>query len=61
MQQHAYRLYEIGDNGHIVDHFDLPNCLNDEDGRRRARLLLDGHPIEVGDGACLIERLEPVH
>jgi hypothetical protein len=61
MQQHAYRLFEIGENGHIVDRYDLPNCINDDDARRRARQLLDGHAIEVWDGACLIDRVEPVH
>jgi hypothetical protein len=38
--------YVIGEDGHIQDRRNL-QCLDDEDAKRRAKQLVDGHAIEL--------------
>jgi len=49
-QQHAYRAYLIGWDGHIVHRVDL-ECDDDEAAKEHAKRLVDGHDIELWDGA----------
>jgi hypothetical protein len=61
MQEHAYRVFEISEDGHVQNRRDLYNCLSDEDAKRSAMRMVDGHILELCDGACLLERFEPRH
>ena len=46
----AYRAYLIGPDGHIVSRIELL-CDDDEAAKNRARQLVDGHDVELWDGA----------
>jgi hypothetical protein len=41
-----YRAYIIGPDGHILRRVDL-SCANDDAAKDRARLLVDGHDVEL--------------
>src|SRR5689334_17324890 len=58
MQEHAYRALQVGENGHVVLRIDL-FCDKDEDAEERARQLVDGHAVELWDGACMLAKFEP--
>ncbi len=47
---HAYRAYLIDRDGHIIHRVDIV-CDNEADALARAELLVDGHDIELWDGA----------
>lgn len=59
MYPHAYRIYELSEDGRIISRLDLPNCFDDAIAKKQTLRLLDGHTLELWDGACLIERLIP--
>jgi hypothetical protein len=59
MTEHAYRVYEIGEDGHVRSRRDLAVCINDDIARAWAKQLVEGHPLELWDGACLLARFEP--
>ena len=50
---HAYRAYVIGPDGHIVNRIELA-CDDDETAKARAKKLVDGHDVELWDGATKI-------
>ena len=53
-----YRAYVIGTDGHIERRVDL--VLPDETtALQRAKQLVDGHAVELWEGATRIERFEP--
>jgi hypothetical protein len=53
-----YRAYVIGADGHIQLRVDL--VVPDETtARNRAKHLVDGHAVELWEGATRIERFEP--
>jgi hypothetical protein len=56
---HEYRAFIIGPDGHVSDRIDL-YCKNEDDARKRAKLLVDGHAVELWELDRLIERFEPV-
>ena len=58
MWEHAYRAFEVGTDGHVVGRVDL-FCANDDEAKERAKQLVDGHVVELWDGACLLNRFEP--
>jgi hypothetical protein len=53
-----YRAYILGPDGHITKRIDL-FCIDEQEAIRRARLLADHHPVELWDGARMVERFEP--
>ncbi|WP_275186423.1 hypothetical protein [Bradyrhizobium sp. CSA112] len=57
---HAYRAYMIGWNGHIVRRVDI-ECDDDEAAKERAKLLVDGHDIELWDGGRKIAEFKMAH
>jgi hypothetical protein len=59
MQEHAYRAFEIGEDGHVIGRADLRFCRNDTAAKVFAKRLVDDRPIEVWDGARLLARFEP--
>lgn len=54
----GYYAYVIGDDGHIANRVDVV-CDNDEDALRHAEQLVDGHAIELWQGARRIATLRP--
>ena len=48
-EQHAFRAYLVGFDGHIVKRFDL-ECDDEEVAKERAKRLVDGHDVELWDG-----------
>jgi hypothetical protein len=48
--EHAYRAYLIGADGVIIRRVDL-GCEDDETAQARAKVLVDGHDVELWDGA----------
>ena len=55
---HNYRAYVIGTDGHIAMRFDL-SCQSEDDARERTSELVDGHAVELWDGARMIQRFDP--
>jgi len=56
-----YRIYTLTDSDKIAA---LPQnviCENDEEAVRQAKQFLDGHDIEVWQGARLVTRLKRTH
>jgi hypothetical protein len=47
---HAYRAYMIRWDGHIIYRVDI-ECDDDEAAKERAKLLMDGHDVELWDGS----------
>jgi hypothetical protein len=58
LSAHNYRAYVIGLDGHVAMRIDL-SCQSDGDARERTRELVDGHAVELWDGARMIQRFEP--
>jgi len=53
-----FRAFVIGPDGHVIDRIDLV-CDSEDDARERAAQLVDGHAIELWEGARRIARFEP--
>lgn len=54
----GYRAYLPGDDGHIVSRMEL-YCHTEEEAKRRAELLVDGHAVELWQEARKIATFEP--
>jgi hypothetical protein len=57
---HAYRAYMIRWDGHIIYRVDI-ECDDDEAAKERAKLLMDGHDVELWDGARKIAEFKTAH
>ena len=57
---HAYRAYLIGLDGHIVSRVDLL-CPDDKSAKDKAKQLVDGHDVELWDGAKKIAVFKSEH
>ncbi len=55
----AYRFYTMSTDGHIAGPPKVLDCVEDQEALRHASNLVDGHAIEVWDGARFIARIEP--
>jgi hypothetical protein len=55
--QHAYRAYFIGKDGHIVSRAEI-ECENDVAAEERAKLLVDGHDVELWDGPRMVAKFK---
>jgi hypothetical protein len=53
-----YRAYVIGPDGHIFNRVDI-RCSDEKEARRLAKVAVDGHPVELWQADCFIERYEP--
>ncbi|MCP3410502.1 hypothetical protein [Bradyrhizobium sp. CCGB01] len=58
-QMGNYRAYLIGADGHIEQRVDL-EVPDEATAREKAELLVDGHAVELWDGATRIARFEPI-
>jgi hypothetical protein len=54
----GYYAYIIGDDGHITNRVQTL-CADEEEARRCAKRLVDGHAVELWQQAHKIERFEP--
>ena len=54
-----FRAYIIDADGHIQRRIDL-EVANESAARDRARQLVDGHAVELWDGATKLARFEPI-
>lgn len=59
-QMTHYRAYIIGSDGHIERAVDL-HCNDDDDAKKRARQLVDGHDIELWRGDHRLAMFEHKH
>lgn len=50
-----YRVYFVDRAGYIAAPAEVIICLNDEDARQKARLLIDTRDVELWQGARLVE------
>lgn len=55
----GYYAYIIGDDGHITNRVHI-FCDDDEEAKRRAKRLVDGHAVELWQQARKVARFEPV-
>ena len=54
-----YRAYLLGNDGGILSRVDMVLCENDEVAKHQAKLLVDGHAVELWDGGRKIATFEP--
>ena len=54
----GYYAFAIGEDGHVTKRIEII-CENDEEAKRRARQLVDGHAIELWQEARMIETFDP--
>jgi hypothetical protein len=57
---HGYRAYIMGPDGHIRD-LVIIHAETEDDAKKQAEQLVDGHAIELWDEARRIVRFEPKH
>ena len=55
---HSYRAYLLDADGHIIDRIDL-TCGDDESAKARAREFVNGHAVELWDGARMVATFGP--
>ena len=55
---HGYKAYIIGQDGRIRDRIDL-FCEDEDEAKSRAKMLVDGHAVELWERAQKIARFEP--
>jgi hypothetical protein len=55
-----YRIYKLNAQGHANGHALVLICEKDADVIRKVESLVDGHDVEILDGARLVGRLKPV-
>jgi hypothetical protein len=55
---HSYRAYLLDADGHIIDRIDL-TCGDDESAKVRAREFVNGHAVELWDGARMVATFGP--
>ena len=56
----GYYAYIIGENGRVAGRKDLI-CETEDEAKKRAKQLVDGHAVELWDQARKIARFEPDH
>ena len=54
----GYYAYVIGDDGHIRDRIEV-HCSNDDEAKRSAEQLVDGHAIELWQEARHVATFQP--
>ena len=54
----GYYAYVIGHDGHVQNRFEV-RCDNDEEAKRQAKQLVNGHAIELWQEARMVATFEP--
>ena len=57
-QLKGYYAYVIGEDGHITNRVEVI-CDDDEEAKRCARQMVDGHAVELWQGARKVATFEP--
>ena len=57
-QMPGYYAYIIGEDGHITNRVDVISP-DDDEAKRLAKQLVDGHAVELWHEARMVERFEP--
>jgi hypothetical protein len=57
-QMIGYYAFVIGSDGHMTNRVEI-RCEDDEEAKRCAKQLVDGHAIELWQEARMIARFEP--
>lgn len=55
-----YKAYVLGQDGHIFSRVDIV-CEDEDTAKQRAEQLVDGHAVELWEGARRIARFKPKH
>ena len=55
----GFRAYIIDREGHITSRIDL-EVQDEAEARERAKLLVDGHAVELWEGATRLDRFESI-
>ncbi|MDE2329494.1 MAG: hypothetical protein KGK16_01715 [Bradyrhizobium sp.] len=55
----VYRVYVIGKGGHIDGFPHYIECTDDNEAIQRARRMVDGHSVEIWEGARIVKKLVP--
>jgi hypothetical protein len=55
-----YRAYVIGPDGQIFNRADI-RCPDEKEAQRLAKVVVDGHAVELWPADRFIERFEPEH
>jgi hypothetical protein len=56
----VYRIYKLNAQGHVTGHALVLVCEKDTDVIRKVESLVDGHDVEILEGARLVGRLKSV-
>jgi hypothetical protein len=56
----VYRIYKVNAQGHVTGHALVLVCEKDADVIRKVESLVDGHDVEILEGARLVGRLKSV-
>jgi hypothetical protein len=56
----VYRIYKLNAQGHVTGHALVLVCEKDADVIRKVESLVDGHDVEILEGARLVGRLKSV-
>jgi hypothetical protein len=54
----GYCAYVMGADDHIINRVDI-RCSDEEEARRLAKVVVDGHAVELWQAGRFIERFEP--
>lgn len=54
-----FRAYILDEDGHITFRIDL-QVRDEAEARERAKLLVDGHAVELWEGSTKLDRFEPI-
>ena len=54
-----YRIYTVKPGGHLLGPSNVVECPNDQDAVNEAKQLLDGHLIEIWQGARMVSGIDP--
>jgi hypothetical protein len=53
-----YRAFVIGPDGQVINRVDI-RCSDEKEARRLAKIVVDGHAVELWQALRFIERFEP--
>lgn len=55
----VYRVYVVGQSGHVGGIPQYIECRDDAEAIQQARQIMDGHSIEIWEGTRIVKKLSP--
>lgn len=55
----VYRVYIVGQSGHVDSIPQYIECRDDAEAVQQARQIMDGHSIEIWEGTRIVKKLAP--